>query len=171
MFRVSCEVALRDEATKRRAEHDRLLDAEGVAQVHHVVGPRVEVPLGRIVTVAAALPAVVVEQQLGDVTQLRQRRRLEHRVVGARTAVEEDDGGALAHRRSVGDETGPVDIDEQPDATTDVDLHGRDGSDGAGPGAVVVVVGGGAVVVVSGGGAVVVVVDGGGVSWSPPSTM
>lgn len=45
MSRVAREVALRDEATEGLAEDDRLLDAERIAEAHHVVGKVVERPL------------------------------------------------------------------------------------------------------------------------------
>ena len=69
MRRVARDVALGDEATEALAEHDRLGDAERIAQPHHVVGEGIERPFGGRAAVAATMPALVDVDDLRNVRQ------------------------------------------------------------------------------------------------------
>jgi hypothetical protein len=118
------DVALRHEAAERLAEHDGPGDAQRVAEAHDVVGEGVERPLLGRATVAAAMAAVVVVDDLRDVGQAREQR-LEAGVVVAGAAVEEDEGGLFAEGRAVGDEGGTFDVDEETEVGGDGDSHDR----------------------------------------------
>ena len=102
---MALDVALRDEAAERLAEHDRLLDAEGIAEAHDVVGKGVERPLLGRAPVAAAMAAMVVVDDLRDVGQARERR-FEAGVVVAGAAVEENESGLFSEVRAIGDQDG-----------------------------------------------------------------
>ena len=86
------------EPAERAAEHHGLCDIERVAHAHHVVGPSVEVPAGRIIlTVTPALAAVVdVHHVMGICEPIEVRA--ERRVVEPRPTVEEEQRGLLDHR-------------------------------------------------------------------------
>jgi hypothetical protein len=71
---VTREVALSDHATERSAEHDRPFDLERVTPSNEVIGPRVQRPLLPRPTIAPAVTAVVVEDDLRDAIS-------DHRVV------------------------------------------------------------------------------------------
>ena len=114
MIRVPLRVVQCDEAAERSAEHDRMRNADRVAQAAHVVRPRIEIPIARAATVAPAMSALVVVDDLCDLGQGREDRLLERAVVDARSSVQHDDRGALAHRTSVGDECRPADVNEKP---------------------------------------------------------
>ena len=113
----------RDHAAERVAEHDRLLDAERVAEVAHVVAPLGEVPLLGRAAIAAAVAAVVEVDELRRVGE-RRESGLVRRVIEAGTAVQQQQRRPLAHRGSVGDELRAVDVEEEPDVA-DLDVHGR----------------------------------------------
>lgn len=119
---MSTEVALGDEAAEGVAEHDRLVDLDRVTQPHHVVGPRVEVPLVGRAPIAAPLPAVVVHHHLRHVAQ-EVHAQLVRGVVHTRPAVQQKQRGPLHQLPVDRHEPQPVDIDVDPDPTTDVDAH------------------------------------------------
>ena len=79
-----------------------MLELERVAELGNVRYPAGEIPLGRVVAVAAALPAVVDEHQLQLLGErfedVRQRRMVE-----SRPAVQQKHRRPLAHRGPVRD--------------------------------------------------------------------
>jgi hypothetical protein len=97
----------RDEGAERVSEDDRPLDSDGVAERTHTVGARVEAPVGRVAPVGAAVSRQVEVDDLRDLGKSREVG-LEVRVVeAAGPAVEQDDGGPLAHLAAVGTSFGP----------------------------------------------------------------
>ena len=64
-------VGQRNHAAERRAEHDRIDDAERVAEGAHVVTPLRQIPALPRAILAAAVAAVVEIDDLGDVGQGR----------------------------------------------------------------------------------------------------
>jgi hypothetical protein len=70
------------EAAERIAEHDRLLDAEHIAESPDVVTPLVEGPQRWIAMIAASVAAMVEGDHLGDLRQ-RCEGGLEHGMIDA----------------------------------------------------------------------------------------
>ena len=118
---MSNRVLESDEAAKRCAEDDRLLNAQNPAERSEIVCPLVERPALAGAVFAAPVAAVVVVHELSDVAE-RCVHRLKGRVIEARAAVNEDDSRTLAHGVAVGNQLGAVDIDEQSYAV-DRDEH------------------------------------------------
>lgn len=103
-------------------EDDRPDDAERIAEGTHVVRAQFEAPIGWIVPGRSPVTAEVEIDDLRDVTQ-RSEVRLEVRVVvRARSAVDEDDGRLRPHRRVVGHQLAPIDIEPEP-RPVGFDLH------------------------------------------------
>lgn len=118
------EIALSDEPAEGIAEHDRPFDTEYIAKAHHVIGPCVECPLVGHSPVAAPVAAVVVHDELGDVSQWAEPE-LRSDVIEARTAMHRDDRRPVSHLRAIviGYESEPIDVDEQPDPVPNVHTH------------------------------------------------
>ena len=112
-----------DEPPEGQPEHHGILDLEGVAEPHHVVGPGVEVPPRRVATPVAPPLAPVVDVHdlvgVGEAVEVR----AEGGVVRAWTAVEEHQGGLWHHRLGGRVEARADDVDEQPRPLTDVHAH------------------------------------------------
>ena len=106
-------VGQRDHAAERRAQHDRIDDAQGVAERAHVVAPLRQGPglFGAIL--AAAIAAMVEVDDLGDLRQAAVVGLVD-RMVGAGAAVEHQQGRLFPHGGTVGHETRAFDIEEQP---------------------------------------------------------
>ena len=73
-LRVAREVTLGHESAEALAQHDRLADAQRIAQPHHVIGKGVERPLVGRPPVAAAVAAVIDVDNLRHVGKLREQR-------------------------------------------------------------------------------------------------
>ena len=120
--RMARGVSQRDHAAERRAQHDRIDDAQGVAERAHVVAPLRQVPALPGTVLAAAIAAMVEIDDLGDVRQGRVGRLVD-RVVGAGAAMEHQQGRLFPHGGTVRDQLRALDIEEQPH-TVDEHMHG-----------------------------------------------
>ena len=111
-----------DEAAEGVSVHDRPVNGERVAEGADVVCARLEAPRTGVAPLGAAVAAQV---QVDHLRRLRKPSevRLEVRVVEAsRPAVQQDDGGPLAHRGAVGHERGAFDV--EPEAcSVHLDVH------------------------------------------------
>lgn len=119
---MAFNITLRDKSAERLAEHDRTLDAEDRTQPDDVVGKGVQRPFVGGASIAAAVTAMVVIDDLRDVGEARERR-LETRVVVTRSAVQQHQRRLGEQRRAVGHVAGALDVDEQPHAGFDLDAH------------------------------------------------
>jgi hypothetical protein len=115
-------IGLRDHAAEGVAQHNGLLDADRVAEGANVVAPLRQVPVRRVAMLAAPVAAVVEIDELGDICEMG-KGGLEGGMVTARAAVQQQDSGALAHIRTVGDEFRAVNIEEEA-GVVDGDMHG-----------------------------------------------
>src|SRR5436190_23669486 len=108
-------------AAERNAEHDRMDDAERVAERPPVVTPLRQRPGLFRAGIAAAVAAMVEINDLCDVGEGRIGRLVE-RMIESWPAVQEQQRRLLAHRRAIGDELGALDIEEQAYAI-DLNVH------------------------------------------------
>jgi hypothetical protein len=113
MIGMAGRIAHGDHAAERLAEHDRARDLERVAEGAHVVPPLIEVPALRLAAIAAAVAAVVQVDHLRGVGELGEER-LEARVVEAGSPVQQQQRRSLAHQGPIGQEPGPLHVEEQP---------------------------------------------------------
>lgn len=128
MLCVTQRVVECNEAAERRAEDDRPLDPEHVAERPEIVRPMIERPPLTWTRFAATVSPLVVVDELSEIGQ-RCLDLLEGCVVHARATVDQDDRRPLTHRHPVGDELRPIYIDKQPNIA-DGDEHGRDANTG-----------------------------------------
>ena len=113
-------------AAERGAVDDRMRDPERVAECADVVGPPRQGPGLRRAEIAAAVAAMVEEDDLGDVGQ-RGERGLVDRVIQARAAVEQEERRLLPHHGAVGHEARAFHVEEEPHPVDD-DAHLSRGS-------------------------------------------
>ena len=106
-------VGQRNHAAERRAEHDRIDDAERVAERAHVIAPLRQIPALARAVLAAAVAAMVEIDDLGDIGQGGVGRPVD-RMVGAGAAMQHQQHRLFPHHRAVGDEFRALDIEEQP---------------------------------------------------------
>ena len=104
------------------AEDDGPDDPDGVQERPEVVGAGCVAPNVRIVPLRATESAQIQVDDLHAGGKRREVRLEVGMVVAARSAMHEDEGRALAHRRSVGDELRPLDIEEQA-CSVHADVH------------------------------------------------
>jgi hypothetical protein len=103
-----------DHAAAGRPDEHRPGDVERGAERGHVVGPLLPSPLWRDAAVGPARAALVEVDHLGGVGH-RGELGLEQGVVDAGPAVQEQQGGALGHRRARRDETRALHVEVQPE--------------------------------------------------------
>ena len=108
MVGVSGGVVHGHEATEAVAEHDRVLEVEGDAEPHDVVGPRVEVPAARVVPLVAAPVAAVVEVDDEVGVSEAVEVRTERRVVSPGPPCSSSSVGRSRMRSSVGSSDEPA---------------------------------------------------------------
>ena len=106
-------IGQRNHAAERRAEHDRVDDAERVAERAHVVTPLRQIPALPRAILAAAVATVVEIDDLGDVSQGGIGRPVD-RMVGAGTAMKHQQHRLFPHDRPVRNQLRALDIEEQP---------------------------------------------------------
>ena len=106
-------VGQRNHAAERRAEHDRIDDAERVAERAHVVAPLRQIPALPRAILAAAVAAMVEIDDLGDIGQGRVGGPVD-RMVGAGPAMQHQQDRLFPHHRAVGYQFRALDIEEQP---------------------------------------------------------
>src|SRR5262245_30633839 len=90
MLRVSCRIGLRHETAKGQTADDRLDYTERITKPFHIVAPLREIPRRRIVSLAAPIASMIVEDDLGYIAQGR-KRILEGDVIKT--------GAAMKHQR------------------------------------------------------------------------
>jgi len=115
-------VGANDVIVERRAENDGVDDSQDLAEGAHVITPLCEIPALPRAVFASAIAAVVQVDDLGDVGQGR-IGGLVDRMVETGAAVQQQQNGLLPHDRSVGDEFGALDVEEQPHPVHD-HMHG-----------------------------------------------
>ena len=113
MGRMAGGVGQRNHAAERRAEHDRIDDAERVAECAHVVAPLRQIPALARAVLATAVAAVIEIDDLGDVGQSRVGGPVD-RMVGAGSAMQHQQHRLFPHHRPIGDKLRALDIEEQP---------------------------------------------------------
>ena len=113
MIRVARRIGHRDHAAERCSQHDRIDDAEHLAEGAYVVAPLRERPALLRSVLAAAVAAMIEIDDLGDVRQDRVGRPVD-RMIGAGTAMKQQQCRPLPHDGSFGDEFRALDIEEQP---------------------------------------------------------
>ena len=102
-----------DHAAERRAEHDRIRDAERVTERAHVITPLRQIPALLGTVLAAAVAAVVEIDDLGDVGQSGVGGPVD-RMVGAGAAMQHQQHRLFPHHWAVRDQLRALDIEEQP---------------------------------------------------------
>lgn len=112
MRRVPYRVRHGDRAAERHAKHDRTDYAERLAERVHVVAPLRQGPGLAGAGIAAAISAMVQEDDLRDVGQGREPRLVD-RVVKAGPAVQEDQRRLLPQGATLRHETGTLDIKKE----------------------------------------------------------
>ena len=121
MAGMARRIGLRDEAAEGGSEHDRLLDAERVAQRFQIVAPLRQRPAFARTVLAAPTAAMVVVDDLADVAELRERW-LVNAVVRAGAAMDEDQCRLATHDGAVGNQGRALDVDKEANAV-DVNMH------------------------------------------------
>ena len=107
---------------KGHAIHNRLLDAQRLAEATHIVTPLRQVPVCGITVFAAAVATVVEVDHLRDVGQAGEDR-LEQAVVETGTPMQQEYRRPLAHGVAVRHQTEALDIEIEAYAI-DADMHG-----------------------------------------------
>jgi hypothetical protein len=115
-------VSQRDHAAERGAEHDRIGDAEGIAECAYVVAPLLQVPAFARTILASAIASMIEIDDLRDIGQGRVGGLVD-RMVEAGAAVEEQQCRFFPHDRTIWDELRALDIEEQPHPV-DEHMHG-----------------------------------------------
>ena len=113
VIRMARRVGHRDHAAERGSQHDRIDDAERIAEGADVVAPLRERPALPRPVLAAAVAAMIEIDDLGDVRQGRIGRAVD-RMVGAGTAMQQQQCRLFPHDGPVGHELRALDIEEQP---------------------------------------------------------
>jgi hypothetical protein len=122
MVWVAGGVGLGDEPTEGAAIDDGLLDAERIAEPLHVVAPLGEGPSLRTASSAATVATLIEVDDLDDAGQGGERR-LVHRVVETRPAMQEDERRLRSHARTVRYQARPFHVEIELGAV-DLDEHG-----------------------------------------------
>ena len=104
-------IGLRDHAAEALAEHDRLFDAEAIAECLHVVAPLVQGPGCGRARLAAAIAAVIDVEHLRDVGEVIEIRP-HARMVEAGAAVHDDQRRLLDQARPVDTQFFADDVEE-----------------------------------------------------------
>jgi hypothetical protein len=100
-------------AAERGAQHDRIDNAERVAECAHIVAPLRQVPALAWAVLAAAIAAMVEIDDLGDIGQGRIGRPVD-RVVEAGSAMQHQQHRLFPHHWAVGQQFRAFDIEKQP---------------------------------------------------------
>jgi hypothetical protein len=111
MGTVARGISQRHHAAERYAQHDRVFDAEDVAEGAHVVAPLREIPAFARAVLAPAVAAMVEIVDLGGIGQ-GGVGGLIGRMVEAGTAMEEEQGRLLPHHGTIRGKLGALDVEE-----------------------------------------------------------
>src|SRR5689334_22255860 len=121
MVGVARCIGLCNEASEGIAEHHRPLNAEDFAKGADVVRPLIKRPQRWIATFAATVAAMVEIDELRDFCE-RSEAWLEHRMVEAGAAVQQEQRRLLPQTRSIHRQLFAIHIEEQP-YPVDRDVH------------------------------------------------
>src|SRR5258706_8154366 len=112
-----------DHSAEGRAQDERAGDVQNVAERTHVIAPLRKVPSSLGTILAATVASVIEKNDLGDVGQSRVCRLVD-RVVEAGPAMKEEQCRLFPHGRTMRDQFGALDVEEQPHPV-DAYVHGQ----------------------------------------------
>jgi hypothetical protein len=115
-------VSQRDHPAKRRAEYDRIRNAQDIAERAHVIAPLRQVPAFPRAILASTIASMVEVDHLGNVGQGRIGGSVD-RVVGAGATMEKEQGRLFPHGRTVRHQLRALDVEEQSHPV-DEHVHG-----------------------------------------------
>jgi len=120
---MACGISQCHHAAERCAQHDRVFDAEDLAEGADVVAPLREIPRFPRAVLAPAVATVVEIDDLGGIGQAR-IGRLADRMVEAGAAMQQQQGRLFPHHGTVRGKLGTLDVEEQTHAVH-VHMHGQ----------------------------------------------